>query len=577
MKILAIYLLSILALSSCRPGVDNLENQSMVPNSALLDARDDQPECRYYLNWPHFYWGTQYVNSTIEGAVWNQNQGEPAVCGNRNVTSCTANGYTYWRGQYFGDGRGRYEVCRKKIEVNPSVGCTPMPGKPFCLIDETLLSDGIHHQATHNAQGQKALQNQYGIFVSYASTVYADPDENTTSNFIFARSQDGGKTFQNFFSSSMHRTLPPAIVSDLDGNIFSIHGTGTEWTGPNGTPLWPKDAWFYRFDAGQGFANPTISKIGKGSTDKYDFIFDSKTGNFFYMTFNDTLYDTNMIPSFFAIRPDGDVEYSMGMSRMVNLDSKFPKIMYPHLATDGNRIIAAWSTEYDPPGSSDPDDPNQTNLYRNVSFVYSDDIGHSWRNLTGEKVKTPMVMDESGPSTTVTQPDEIGDHNWLGGIAYTNNRLYVSYQVWGKAHPGSHPHFSAYDLNQRTRALDMREWRGSKLTSDGTGRFIVNPQNPSGPVYLAAGGTYEGKGVVVILISEDQGNSWREYAVGSYHDGDPSVVLNVSPSATITPDGHIVGVFTKCNPRPEIGRCESYMHGQYILDSRAYFFRVKAK
>ena len=272
--LLKFFLLTVpfVSMFACRAELDHSNADS------VLTDRDDPPECRYYLTWPHFYWGTKAVNSTIEGAVWNQNQGQPAVCGNRNVTSCTADGYTYWRGQYFGDGRGRHEICRKPISTVDPNACTPMPGKPVCLVEETLLQDGVHHQATHNAQGRKAMQNQYGIFVSYAATVYADPDENTTSDWIVARSQDSGKTFQRIFESSMHRTLPPALASDMDGNIYSIHGTGTKWTGPNGQPLWPKDAWFYRFDASQGFANPTISKIGKGSTDKHDFVFDSKTG-----------------------------------------------------------------------------------------------------------------------------------------------------------------------------------------------------------------------------------------------------------------------------------------------------------
>jgi hypothetical protein len=73
-----------------------------------------QPECRYYLNWPHYYWGTRNIYSTIEGAVWNQNQGEGARCGNGSMTSCvSSDGYLYWRGRYLGDGRDRYEICRR--------------------------------------------------------------------------------------------------------------------------------------------------------------------------------------------------------------------------------------------------------------------------------------------------------------------------------------------------------------------------------------------------------------------------------------------------------------------------------
>lgn len=554
---------------------DLLPEHSGRPVSNL--SGDEPADCRYYLNWPHFYWGTKAVNSTIEGAVWNQNQGQPAVCGNRNVTSCTADGYLYWRGQYFGDGRQRYQICRRPIAPIDPDACTPIPGKNICLADETLLQADVHHSATQLSQAQKVVQNQYGIFAIYAPIVYADPDENTTSSWVMVRSQDGGKTFARVFETSMHRTLPPAVVSDVEGNVYSIHGTGDKWTGPNGLPLWPKDAWFYRFDAYKNFANPTISKIPKGSTDKFDLVFDQKSGNFLFMTFNDTFTTANPIPSFFLIRPDGDVEYSVAMSRMLTTDQKYAKIMYPHLATDGNRIVAAWSTEYDPPGASNPDDPNQTNLYRNVSFVYSDDLGRNWRRFSGDSVSLPMVMDETGPATLVTQSDEIGDHNFLGGIRYINNRLFVTHQVWGKAHPGSHPHFSSFDFGSRTRDIDMRSWNGSTLTADGTGAFVVNPRNPSGPIYMAVGGNYEGKSVLVILTSSDQGRTWQDYAVGSYHEGDPGAVVEVSPSATITADGYIIGAYTRCNSRPEIGRCESYMHGQYILDSRVYFFKVKAK
>ncbi len=83
--------------------------------SVVIERRDEQPDCRYTLYWPHFYWGTQNIYSTIEGAVWNQYEGQPAVCGNRDVTSCVAYGYVYWRGRYLGDGRGRHEICRKRL------------------------------------------------------------------------------------------------------------------------------------------------------------------------------------------------------------------------------------------------------------------------------------------------------------------------------------------------------------------------------------------------------------------------------------------------------------------------------
>ncbi len=86
-----------------------------------------QVDCQYSLNWPHFYWGTQNQYSTIEGAVWNQYQGQGAICGNRNMTSCEVGGFLYWRGQFFGDGRGRYEICRRPIAPGPHPGPNPNP------------------------------------------------------------------------------------------------------------------------------------------------------------------------------------------------------------------------------------------------------------------------------------------------------------------------------------------------------------------------------------------------------------------------------------------------------------------
>jgi len=441
-----------------------------------------------------------------------------------------------------------------------------------------LLEKGVNHQATHNAQGQKALQNRHGIFVSYNPQEEADADPETTSTWVLARSQDGGKTFRRIFSTSMHRIMPPSIQSDEAGNVYAIHGTGTEWLGGL-FDKHPKDAWFYKFEAAKGFKGPKILKIPNASTGKSDFIYDGKVKRFYYMTFNDTFPPIQSIPAFFVLTRDGSIEYQTPIGQNLDpIEEKYAKIMYPHLRSDGKRVIAAWSTEYDPPGADASGDTKRTNLYRNISFMWSGNAGRSWKNLAGSPITLPLRADDAGPATLVTSPDELGDHNWLGGIAYANGKLFLAHQVWGVAHPGVHAHLSVFDLEKKVRSVDARGWAGSALDPDGTGKFIVGPASPDGPIYYAAGGAFEGKPVLVILRSGDHGRSWTDYAVGGYAAGDPAIVSNVVVSPSVTPDGHIIGIYTRCAPRPELGgRCESHMNGKYTLDSSVYFFRVKAE
>lgn len=246
-----------------------------------------------------------------------------------------------------------------------------------------------------------------------------------------------------------------------------------------------------------------------------------------------------------------------------------------NLSVEGSRIVAGWATERGGlSGSGDGD-----RLYRNISFVYSDDSAQSWKNFAGQSLSTPVINDNTGPGTVVTFPksnpnNEEGDHNWLGDFILKNGKLHISYQIWGVMHPGNRTHYSRFNFTNGQRDIDIQpDWNGVT----GNGHFLTDPKNPNSPLYIVSTkGTDKGQ-ALAILISTDEGKTWKDYAVGSVSADDPGSLDIVQTLHGFTADGYIVGLYSRCNGRPSVGRCATYVDGKWIFDSRTYYFRVKAK
>ncbi len=458
-----------------------------------------------------------------------------------------------------------------------SVGCTPSAGSEICPVESILVEDKVTHTSLHNVAKYLVTQNKNGVFFTYAPRRYETSlasgevsVEGSSTIWRLMRVGNDGKSFEKIFEETCKVCNAPAIDSDDQGNIFLATGDPDSHTWLLG---FPRDARLFRFDAASNYQNPQVSAIPNGNSDKFRLVFDPSVKKLYYYTYNGVnTFGFPTVNSFYTIGLSGGIDRAIPMNR----DGSTAKIMYPHVVAEGSRMVAGWVTER---GGLSGTASGEPRLYRNISFVYSDDSGSSWKNFAGQSMTLPIVNDPTGPGTMVTFPkdhpsNEEGDHNWLGDMLLKNSKLHISYQIWGVMHPGARTHYSRYNFSNGQRDVDIQpDWNGIA----GQGHFVTDPKNLGGPLYIVSTKNTDKGSVLAILISVDEGVTWTPYAEGSVNEGDPAALDVVQSLHSFTSDGYIVGLYSRCNPRPSLGMCGTYVDGQWIFDSRTYFFKVKAK
>lgn len=441
-------------------------------------------------------------------------------------------------------------------------------------VESILVEDKVSHTSLHNVGKYLLANNSNGIFFSYAPRRYETDLEGGQvivegSNTIWRlmRVNSDCKGFTKIFEETCRMCNAPAIESDIQGNLYLVTGDPDDST-------WiitgPRDARLFKFEVAKNYESPTIYKIPQGNSDKYRLAFDRSSQKLYYYTYNSQLKNDfiRVIKSFFVLNLDGSVANSIAL----NKEGDTARIMYPHLAVENSKIVAIWQTE--------KNNEETLRLYRNISFVYSDDQGNSWKNFSGTAMSYPLVNDNTGPGTMVTFPkdhpsNEEGDHNWLGDAILKNRKLHILYQIWGVMHPGSRTHYSRFNFETGARDIDLQpDLQGVA----GNGHFVTDPNDASSPIYIVSTKSNSSGGqVLAVLVSRDEGKTWTSLGEGVVYFGDPTALDTIQTLHNITPDGYLVGLYSRCNARPSLGRCGSYVGGQFIYDSRTYFFKVKVK
>ncbi len=437
------------------------------------------------------------------------------------------------------------------------------------LVTSIIVQDKVTHTSLHNTAKYLVTQNKQGIFFTYSPKRYeSDLEggevsvEGSETVWRLMKVNPDCQGFTQLFEETCKICNAPAVESDDDGNLFLANGDPDS---ANWSLAGPRDARLFKFLASSGYKNPEIFSIPKGNSDKFRLVYDKAKKKLFYYNYNEQpKIDPRKIFSFYSISLDGTIESSIPL----NGKGDTARIMYPHLAVDDSRVVAIWHTERGGISTTEP------RLYRNISFIYSDDSGLSWKNFSGAPTQYPVINDNRGPGTMVTLKEEEGDHNWLGDAVLKNNKLHISYQIWGVMHPGNKTHYVRYNFENGTRDVDIQpDWNGIA----GQGHFVNDRRSPNGPIYIVSTKNSNGGSVLAVLISSDEGKTWQPFAEGQLLAGDPDVLDTIQTLHEVTSDGYIVGLYSRCNARPEIGRCGTYVNGQWIYDSRAYFFKVKAK
>jgi hypothetical protein len=393
-------------------------------------------------------------------------------------------------------------------------------------IELTLVDDRAIAFATFQSHNQKVVSNDQGVFIAYVHKSNADY---TAQQWRLARSTDGGKSFTTIYEAT-HATSAPAIEALREGSLFLGHPDFL-----NG------NAYLIQAVGHGDELRTTTTELTGGSAGKYCLLLDQPRQQLYWFAHNNT---------FFIIGTDGKVRSQVQLLQ----GGPHAYLQYPHLTLDASgTLFAAWTT-------SKVVASNES-IYHDVHAMKSEDGGKTWQALEGKPIALPAVADDAGPATLISQPDEFDVHTWLSAFMAKDGKLHFVY--WAKTEP-ERQWYVRYDIVTGTREIETQHifsQRQSQKPND-SGVFVSDRDQPGSRLYFVS--TVDDRSRLACLASDDNGQSWYEYALSDRQFGDR--VYSIGAAREPTSGGAIVGTFTVVKGEPKTYQDDN--------SGSVYFFRI---
>jgi len=375
-------------------------------------------------------------------------------------------------------------------------------------------------QATFGSYKNQLVENQNGIFMAYYWLYNPRPWQ---GYWNLLRTEDMGETFEVVYTPPLQGSCVPCVETDEDGNV---HLVSSYLQGGN------QPFYYHRFLADEGYHDPWIFEHGGDCrSEKYTVFLDQDSSRLY-------LFNNQGVLITF------DATTGERLSRRIYAYSSGGKafIQYPHVYVENGTIYHAWTTQRWTGGGD--------YVYYNIHVVKSPDGGITWQLLNGTRLDIPFVPDDTGPVPGIVEEFELLEHTWLNSLMVKDGKAHLCYF----SNRGGNTYvYVRIDL--QTGQIDRRfEPRGETITPSGNGGFFATA--PDQPLYLVS----TNKSHIVALVSEDNGESWHDLAVGPRMQSgyDSWGVEYVTGCREVTGAG-IIGSFT--------------LHHSDATHS-AYFFRI---
>ena len=391
-------------------------------------------------------------------------------------------------------------------------------------IELTLVDDRAIAYATFHSHNQKVVSNRHGIFITY---IRKSNPKYTAQQWRLARSTDGGRSFATVLEKT-HATSTPALETDKRGTLFSVRPDFTDGS-----------AYLSRLTSLR--EKPSLTRLPGGSSGKYCTALDEPRKQLYYFAHNGSLHFVGV---------DGKVRRKM----ILLLHGKRAYLQYPHLTLgrDGT-LYAAWTTQ-----------KHGKYVYRSIHAIKSTDGGISWKTLEGQSLELPIVDDDTGPATRISRDDEMDVHTFLSAFMAKDGKLHFVY--WSENSP-QRQRYLRYDGATGKKEIDIEPLfrKRTNAKPNDSGVLVANRLKRNSTLYFVS--TIEDRKRLACLASQDNGQTWREYAVSDR--AFKTRVYSIGAAREITDDGWIVGTFT------EVGEgAKTYFEPN---SGRVYFFRIKAR
>ena len=391
-------------------------------------------------------------------------------------------------------------------------------------IELTLVDNQTIGYATFSSHNQKVVSSPWGVFITYIRQSNANY---TAQKWRLARSVDGGKSFVTVFEET-RATSAAALETHQQGTLFFARPDFKDG-----------NAYLSRIDS-LG-AQPVTTTLVGGSAGKYCMVLDAPRKQLYFFAQNG---------SFHIVGVDGKVRYTTQLLA----NGKRASLMYPHLTLGREgTLYAAWTTQ-----------KHGKYIYRSIHAMKSVDGGVRWQTLDGNPLESPIVADDGGPSTHVTRNDELDVHSWLSAFMAKEGKLHFVY--WAETSP-QRQHYLRFDGTAGKKEIDVERIFGGRKMSEpnDSGVLVANRSKDGSPLFFVS--TIDDRKRLACLVSEDNGRTWREYAISDRTF--KHRIYSIGAARDVTSDGWIVGSFTdvaeqaKTYYEPNLGS--------------VYFFRIKAQ
>ena len=381
----------------------------------------------------------------------------------------------------------------------------------------TLLDAEATGYATFQSHNQKVAANAHGIFTTH---IRSRNEAFTAQQWRLSRSLDGGATFETLYES-VDATNAPAIETDAAGNLYLVRSDFVDGS-----------ASLYRFQAGDGYAQPAVARIPGGSAGKYCMNLDETRGRLYYFAWGRSLFVL-------------DLDGGLLERQELTVDGANAGPQYPLSFLDPSGVLhAAWTTQ-----------KLGVYLYWDIHYMASDDGARSWRRMDGAPLQIPLPVDDSGPSDRITLDDEFEVHSWLSNLLVKDGKAHFAYAALADSW---RQHYVRYDLAAAARDVDLFPiFEGEEIRLASLDGFFASRAGlPEAPLYYVS----SAGGRLGCLASDDNGETWYDYAV-SEESWNP---YSIGGARELTAGGAIVGTFT------------DYQATEDRDLSQVHFFRIQA-
>ena len=359
---------------------------------------------------------------------------------------------------------------------------------------------------TFQSHNQKVVSNANGIFMTYLKEDN-EKDPAKPNVWRLLRSVDGGKTFSVVYEGR-NNTRAPCIETDQRGNLYLAHPEYGSRTRQR------KEFVFYRFLASKNYKVPSVSVFDDvGCAAKYAMAHDAKRKRFYIAT---------QYGQVLTVGDNGKL-----LSKRSVLNARGPKgcTQYPLLQVDRTgRLHHAWTTVQ-----------RGKPVYWDIHYMLSPD-GAAWFNLKRQKLKTPIIPDNTGPTLRVSLDDEFEANTWLSNFMARDGKLHFIYHARTK--PGRQ-HYMRYDIATGKRDIHLQsKLKGEAITLSGVSGFFASTlAKPKSTLYCVI----HDRGHIAALASDDNGKTWRDHAKSKAKFG----IYALGGAREVTADGSIIGSFTQ--------------------------------